>query len=108
MSLTKGAANLSYQPGPPGVAYGATTSQVGPTPGQMMSQVLAPAPPSTVFMPMSNSGFQRPGMNPLQPPSPTQPAPVQAPVTPAAPPPTVQTVDTSNVPGKISFSFDLC
>jgi protein transport protein SEC31 len=35
----------------------------------------------------------------MQPPSPTQSAPVQPAVAPAAPPPTVQTVDTSNVPG---------
>lgn len=56
-------------------------------------------------MPVTSSGIQRPGMNPLQPPSPTQPAPMKAPVTPAAPPPTVQTVDTSNVPGKLSLSL---
>ncbi|KAG8391173.1 hypothetical protein BUALT_Bualt01G0160200 [Buddleja alternifolia] len=97
--LYPGAANPSYQAGPPGVsAYGANTSQVGPAPGQKMPQVLAPTPPPRGFTPMSNSGVQRPGMNPVQPPSPTQPAPMQAPATPAAPPPTVQTVDTSNVP----------
>lgn len=97
--LYPGAANPGYQAGPPGIpAYGANTSQVGPTMGQMMSQVVAPTPPSTGFMPMSNSGVQRPGMNPVQPPSPSPPAPIQPPVAPAAPPPTVQTVDTSNVP----------
>jgi hypothetical protein len=36
----------------------------------------------------------------MQPPSPTQAASAQPTITPAAPPPTVQTVDTSNVPGK--------
>ncbi|PIN08433.1 Transcription factor Abd-B, contains HOX domain [Handroanthus impetiginosus] len=97
--LYPGAADPSYQAGPPGIAaYGATTSQVGPTPGQMMPQVMTPTPPSRGFMPLSSSGVQRPGFNPVQPPSPTQPAPVQQPVAPAAPPPTVQTVDTSNVP----------
>ncbi|KAK4424904.1 protein transport protein SEC31B [Sesamum alatum] len=99
--LYPGAANSNYQAGPPGVAaYGATTSQVGPTSRQMMSQVLAPTPTPRGFMPVSNSGVQRPGMNPVQPPSPTQPAPVQPPFTPAAPPPTVQTVDTSKVPAQ--------
>lgn len=56
---------------------------------------------------MNNSAVQRPGMNPVQPPSPTQPAPVQSAVTPAAPPPTVQTVDTSNVPGKLTLLLHL-
>ncbi|KAL0429212.1 UNVERIFIED_CONTAM: protein transport protein SEC31B [Sesamum radiatum] len=96
-----GVVNPTYQAGPPGVpAYGANTSQVGPPPAQKTSQVLTPTPPSRGFMPVSSTGVQRPGMNPLQPPSPTQPAPVKAPVTPAAPPPTVQTVDTSNVPAQ--------
>ncbi|GFP92420.1 protein transport protein sec31 homolog b [Phtheirospermum japonicum] len=101
--LYPGAANPSYQAGPPGVpAYGANTSQLGgPTPGQKMPQAFTPTPPSIGFMPVSGSGVQRPGMNPVQqPPSPTQPAPVQPPAAPAAPPPTVQTVDTSNVPAQ--------
>ncbi|KAL0464476.1 UNVERIFIED_CONTAM: protein transport protein SEC31B [Sesamum latifolium] len=99
--LYPGVVNPTYQAVPPGVpAYGANTSQVGPPPAQKTSQVLTPTPPSRGFMPVSSSGVQRPGMNPLQPPSPTQPAPVKAPVTPAAPPPTVQTVDTSNVPAQ--------
>ncbi|KAL3814781.1 hypothetical protein ACJIZ3_016049 [Penstemon smallii] len=100
--LYPGAANPSYQSGPPGVsAYGANTSQVGPTPAQKMpGQFLPSNPQSRGFMPVSNSGVQRPGMNPTQPPSPTQPAPVQPPVAPATPPPTVQTVDTSNVPAQ--------
>ncbi|KAL3622566.1 hypothetical protein CASFOL_033977 [Castilleja foliolosa] len=101
--LYPGAANPSYQAGPPGVpAYGAITSQIGgPTPGQNMPQAFTPTPPSRGFMPVSGSGVPRPGMNPVQqPPSPTQPAPVQPPAAPAAPPPTVQTVDTSNVPAQ--------
>ncbi|GER45356.1 transport protein SEC31 [Striga asiatica] len=88
-------ANPSYQGGPPGApSYGANTPQV-PTPGQKMSQVFIPTPPTRGFTPISSSGVQRPRMNLVQPPSPTQPVPVQ-PAAPAAPPPTVQTVDTSN------------
>ncbi|KAL0425671.1 UNVERIFIED_CONTAM: protein transport protein SEC31B [Sesamum radiatum] len=98
--LYPGVVNPTYQAGPGVPAYAANTSQVGPPPAQKTSQVLTPTPPSRGFMPVSSSGVQRPGMNPLQPPSPTQPAPVKAPVTPAAPPPTVQTVDTSNVPAQ--------
>ncbi|KAL3832973.1 hypothetical protein ACJIZ3_007709 [Penstemon smallii] len=96
--LYPGTANQNYQSGPPGVAaYGANPSQVVPNPGQKMPQVLG-STQSGAFMPVSNSGFQRPGMmNTVQPPSPTKPAPV---VTPVAPPPTVQTVDTSNVPAQ--------
>ncbi|KAH6759783.1 transducin family protein / WD-40 repeat family protein [Perilla frutescens var. frutescens] len=95
--LYPGAANPGYQAGPPGIsAYGANTPQVGPPTGQIMSQVVAPTPSSTGFVP----GVQRPGMNPVQPPSPSPPAPIQPPVAPPAPPPTVQTVDTSNVPAQ--------
>lgn len=53
---------------------------------------------------MNNPAVARPGMSPVQPSSPTQSAPMQAVAAPAAPPPTIQTVDTSNVPGKVSFS----
>ncbi|XP_042010022.1 protein transport protein SEC31 homolog B-like [Salvia splendens] len=99
--LYPGAANTGYQAGPQGIpAYGGNTSQVGPTTRQVMSQVVAPTPPSTGFMPIGNSGAQRPGMNPVQPSSPSPPVAMQPPVTPAAPPPTVQTVDTSNVPAQ--------
>ncbi|KAL2461198.1 Protein transport protein SEC31B [Abeliophyllum distichum] len=96
------ATNPSYQTGPPGVAaYGANTSNIGQTPGQTMPQGLAPTPVSRGFMPVTSSGIQRPGMNLVQPPSPTHHAPVQRTGTPAAPPPTVQTVDTSNVPAQL-------
>ncbi|XP_047947796.1 protein transport protein SEC31 homolog B isoform X3 [Salvia hispanica] len=99
--LYPGAANPGYQAGALGMsAYGANTSQVGPTTGQVMSQVMTPTPASTGFMPMGNSGVQRPGMNPVQPSSPSPPVAMQLPVTPAAPPPTVQTADTSNVPAQ--------
>ncbi|XP_042061380.1 protein transport protein SEC31 homolog B-like [Salvia splendens] len=99
--LYPGASNPGYQAGAPGMsAYGANTSQVGPTTGQVMSQVMTPTPPSTGFMPVGNSGVQRSGMNPVQPSSPSPPAAMQPPVTPAAPSPTVQTADTSNVPAQ--------
>uniref|UniRef100_A0A5B7BMN1 Sec16 Sec23-binding domain-containing protein n=1 Tax=Davidia involucrata TaxID=16924 RepID=A0A5B7BMN1_DAVIN len=97
--LYPGTANPSYQVGPPGAgSLGPITSQPGPAPGHQMTQVVAPTPASRGFVPITNSGIQRPGMGPLQPPSPTKLAPVQPAITPAAPPPTVQTVDTSNVP----------
>ncbi|KAA8520202.1 hypothetical protein F0562_014458 [Nyssa sinensis] len=99
--LYPGAANPSYQAGPPGAgSLGLMTSQPGPPPGHKMPQVVAPNPLSGGFAPITNSGIQRPGMGPMQPPSPTQPAPVQPAMTPAAPPPTVQTADTSNVPAQ--------
>ncbi|XP_022899190.1 protein transport protein SEC31 homolog B-like [Olea europaea var. sylvestris] len=98
--LYPGGVNRSYQAGPPGgAAYGANTAQAVPTPGQKMPQVAAP-PSSRGFMSVTNSGVQGLGMNPVKPPSPTQSVPVQPPVAPAAPPPTVQTVDTSNVPAQ--------
>lgn len=81
-------------------AFGPTATVTGPTP-QQIPQVAAPNPTSRGFMPISSAGVQRPGMSPMQPPSP-QTAPVQNPVTPAAPPPTVQTADTSNVPGRLT------
>ncbi|KAF8403760.1 hypothetical protein HHK36_011865 [Tetracentron sinense] len=97
-----GAANPTYQPVPPGPgSFGSLPSQVGPVPGHKLPHVVAPTPTQRGFMPMNNSAVvQRPGMGPMQPPSPSQPAPVQPVYTPAAPPPTVQTVDTSNVPAQ--------
>ncbi|XP_052192454.1 LOW QUALITY PROTEIN: protein transport protein SEC31 homolog B-like [Diospyros lotus] len=96
--LYPGTANPSFQAGPPGTgSIGHNPSQAGSVPPKM-PQVLAPTPASMGFMPINSSGVQRPGMGPPQPPSPTQPAQVQPTITPAAPPPTVQTADTSNVP----------
>lgn len=63
---------------------------------QKMPHVAAPPQESRGFTPISNPAVHRPTM---QPPSPTQAAPVQPPAAPAAPPVTVQTADTSNVPG---------
>ncbi|CAL5339835.1 unnamed protein product [Camellia sinensis] len=99
--LYPGIGNPNYQAGPPGGgSLGPIPSQAGPVPGHNMPQVLAPTAVSRGFMPIMNSGVQNPGMGPTQPSSPTQPAQVQPAVTPAAPPPTAQTADTSNVPAQ--------
>ncbi|XAR63484.1 hypothetical protein NMG60_11023433 [Bertholletia excelsa] len=99
--LYPGTGNPNYQPVPPGSgSLGQVPSQAGPVPGHKMSQVFPPTPASRGFVPVTNSGVQRPGMVPKQPPSPTQSAQVQPAVTPAAPPPTIQTVDISNVPAQ--------
>ncbi|KAF5946155.1 hypothetical protein HYC85_016383 [Camellia sinensis] len=99
--LYPGIGNPNYQAGPPGGgSLGPIPSQAGPVPGHNMPQVLAPTAVSRGFMPIMNSGVQNPGMGPTQPSSPTQPAQIQPAVTPAAPPPTAQTADTSNVPAQ--------
>ncbi|KAF5738393.1 Transducin family protein / WD-40 repeat family protein isoform 1 [Tripterygium wilfordii] len=93
--LYPGTVNPAYpvQPGPG--SHGPVTSQ-GQVPVNQMPPV-ASAPRPLGFMPVTNAGVGRgPGL--IQPPSPTQTASVQPAVTPAAPPPTVQTVDTSKVP----------
>lgn len=73
----------------------------GLIPGPKLPQVVAPTP---AFMPSINSGFvQKHGMAPGQAPSPKHSAQLQPMVTPPAPPPTVQTVDTSNVSGNLKF-----
>ncbi|KAK6928803.1 Ancestral coatomer element 1, Sec16/Sec31 [Dillenia turbinata] len=89
----------TYHPGQAPVAsVGSLTPQVGPVPGQRLPHVVAPTT-SRGFMPVSNAGIApKPVMGSMQPPSPTQKTPVQTAFAPAAPPPTVQTVDTSNVP----------
>lgn len=99
--LYPGATNSTYQSGPPGAgSLGSVTSHVGTVPGHKLPQVVAPTPTQRGFMPVNSGVVQRPGMGPMQPPSPTQQAPVQQAITPAAPPPTIQTVDTSNVPAQ--------
>ncbi|OUZ99287.1 WD40 repeat [Macleaya cordata] len=100
--LYSGVANPTYQTVPPASGpLGSGPSQVGPIP-HTLSQVQASVPARS-FMPVMNNnatGYaQKPSMGgPVQPPSPTQPTQVVAAPTPAAPPPTVQTVDTSKVP----------
>ncbi|KAH9709992.1 protein transport protein SEC31 [Citrus sinensis] len=96
--LYPGVSNPGYPVPPVSDARGSLPSQIGAVPGPKMPNVVAPTPTPTGFMPMSGSGVvQRPGMGSMQPASP-QSAPVQPAVTPAAPPPTIQTVDASNVP----------
>lgn len=93
--------NSTFQSGPPGAgALGPIPPQAGVIPGQRSAQVIAPSPPPRGFMPVTSPGVvaQRPGMISTQPSSPTQPAPAQTTVAPPAPPPTIHTVDTSNVP----------
>ncbi|KAM7267529.1 hypothetical protein ACFE04_009695 [Oxalis oulophora] len=89
--LYPGTTNPSYNSIPPGPSglHGHAQSQA---PGHNMPHAGFPSSTPMGFMP------QRPGVASMQPPSPTQPAPVQQPVAPPAPPPTVQTADTSNVP----------
>uniref|UniRef100_A0A0D9X2E6 Sec16 Sec23-binding domain-containing protein n=1 Tax=Leersia perrieri TaxID=77586 RepID=A0A0D9X2E6_9ORYZ len=86
-------------PAPPAVS---SASVPGTIPGQMFPGPVANNPTSR-FMPSNNPGFvQRPGLSPVQPSSPTQaqgqPQPV---VAPPAPPPTVQTADTSKVSAEL-------
>ncbi|KAK6933923.1 WD40 repeat [Dillenia turbinata] len=97
--LYSGMVAPSYQPAqPPAASVGSLTPQVGPVPGQRLPHVVTPSP-TRGFMPVSSAGIaQRPVTGSMQPPSPTQKSLVQAAVSPAAPPPTVQTVDTSSVP----------
>lgn len=98
--LYPGTVNPTYQPIPPGTGPAVpVTPQPGSVPGHNMAQIVAPTPPRQGFMPVNAGMVQRPVMGSMQPPSPTQAAAAAQPtLTPAAPPPTVQTVDTSNVP----------
>ena len=65
-----------------------------------MPLVVAPSPVPRSFMPINNSVIQRPAMTmSSMHPAGTQQATAQPVTTPATPPPTVQTVDTSSVPG---------
>ena len=99
MHAFQGGANPTY-PVPPGTgSLAPVPSQMGSVPGPKIPQGVAPTPTPRGFMPVTNTSvIQRPGMGPMQPPSPTQSASIQPAAAPATPP-TVQTVDTSNVPG---------
>ncbi|KAE8679839.1 Protein transport protein SEC31-like protein B [Hibiscus syriacus] len=92
--LYPGAADPTYSAPPGAGSFAPVPSQVGPVPGFQMPQAAVPTPAPRSFMPVTNTSVQRPGMAPMQPTSTTQSATIQ----PAAPPPTVQTADTSNVP----------
>ncbi|KAL9679497.1 hypothetical protein QQ045_017360 [Rhodiola kirilowii] len=87
--------NVPYQAGVGVPVGGSLPSQVGMIPGPRPHQVMAPTPQPLGFMPVNNSEFQRPGGASTQPSSPTMSTPVQQ---VAAPPPTVQTADTSSIP----------
>lgn len=104
--MFQGTANPTYQPVPHGnVPAAPIISQPGSVPGHTMPHVVAPTPSLKGFMPVNSAVVQRPGIGSMQPHSPTQAASVQPTITPAAPPPTVQTVDTSNVPGIYIYIF---
>lgn len=99
--IRQGVANSVYQPGPPiPASHGVGASQPAAGTGHRFSQPAGPVSAPRGFMPVPNSNFtQMPGMSPAQPSSPTKPPQPQSVTVPSAPPPTVQTVDTSNVPG---------
>ncbi|KAK8481088.1 hypothetical protein V6N13_046023 [Hibiscus sabdariffa] len=101
--LYPGAANPTY-PIPQGTGSPAPVpSQIGSVPGPRMPQFVAPTPTPRGFMPVTDTSVvQRPGMTPMQSSTPTQLAPIQPAAAPAAAPsPTVQTADTSNVPAHL-------
>lgn len=86
-----------YQPGAIGAtSLGGIPPPQGPitnlVPGPMMPNVVAPTTTSRTFTPVVSPGVSQPAS-----PAHSAPPTTQA-VAPAAPPPTVQTVDTSNVP----------
>ncbi|KAG9143687.1 hypothetical protein Leryth_024630 [Lithospermum erythrorhizon] len=97
--LYPGRANSGFQAGPPAPStFISSTSQLNPPLGQRIPQGIAPVQAPQGFMPVNNLGVPRSGMHPSQPASPMQLAPARTPMTLPAPPPTVQTADTSNVP----------
>lgn len=77
------------------------TSLVNPVPGNKMGPAVVPSPQSG-FMAVNSGVVQGSHPGSLQPSSP--PAPARPSVAPA-PPPTIQTVDTSKVPGNCSISL---
>ncbi|CAN0917255.1 Protein transport protein SEC31 homolog B [Linum grandiflorum] len=91
--LYPGASNPAFQPVQPPAP---SQAPVGAPPG--IPNVMTPTSTPVGFRPVANS-VHRPSMNSYQPSAPNQIVSSQAAVAPAAPPPTVQTVDTSNVPG---------
>ncbi|XP_024982530.1 protein transport protein SEC31 homolog B-like isoform X2 [Cynara cardunculus var. scolymus] len=89
-------ASSNYQAGPPGtVSLGPVPSPMVPTTGPKLPHDVSPTPPVRGFMPINNTPMQRTTSGQMPPNSATESA---APV--AAPLPTVQTADTSNVPAQ--------
>lgn len=95
--LYPGISTPTHQAGPPGSASHSTVpSQAGLVPGHNLPQVVAP---NSTFS--TQPGFlHNPSMGTMKPPSPTNSAQPQSMVTPA-PSPTMQTVDTSEVPAEL-------
>ncbi|XP_061995632.1 protein transport protein SEC31 homolog B isoform X1 [Rosa rugosa] len=82
----------AFQPMQTGPGSGAPhQSHVNPVPANKMPHAVPP--PQRGFMPVTNSGVVQGTLQPSSPPAPPRPS-----VAPA-PPPTIQTVDTSKVPG---------
>ncbi|KAJ9558180.1 hypothetical protein OSB04_012794 [Centaurea solstitialis] len=89
-------ANSNNQAGPPGTfTLGPVPSPMVPTTGPKLPHDVAPTPPVRGFMPINNTAMQRTTSGQMPPNTATESA---APV--AAPPPTVQTADVSNVPAQ--------
>ncbi|CAH8310208.1 unnamed protein product [Eruca vesicaria subsp. sativa] len=99
---SSGPSQIGQYPNPSQIGQYPNPSQIGQYPNPNMPQVVAPGARPIGFTPMSTPGVApRSVMGSVQPASPpTQQAAMQAAPAPApaAPPPTVQTADTSNVP----------
>ncbi|WOK93536.1 hypothetical protein Cni_G02236 [Canna indica] len=99
--LYPGAANPVYQPGPPTVAHGVGASQPAASTGHRFAEPAATQAPRS-FVTISNPNFVNgPISGHAQPLSPSKPAQAQSVAVPSAPPPTMQTVDTSSVTAEL-------
>ena len=93
--MLQGTTNTAYQPVP---SVPLPTQPIPPV-GLNRQFGVPPYAAPREFTPVTNPGLvQGPGL--VQPPSPSHAAPVHPAATPSAPLPTVQTADTSNVPGR--------
>ncbi|RWW76336.1 hypothetical protein BHE74_00015575 [Ensete ventricosum] len=103
-SFFQGAANPLYQHGPPiSAPQDVGASQPASITVQRFSQPISTSTAPRGFTPVYNPNFaQRPSISPVHPLSPTKSSETQPVGVPPAPPSTVQTVDTSNVPGNAS------
>ncbi|THU70193.1 hypothetical protein C4D60_Mb08t22440 [Musa balbisiana] len=98
----QGAANPLYQHGPPIPApQDGGASQPAFVTGQRFAQPISTTTAPRGFTPVYNPNFaQRPSISPVHPLSPTKSSEAHPVGVPPTPPPTVQTVDTSNVPAE--------
>ncbi|RZR78356.1 hypothetical protein BHM03_00003640 [Ensete ventricosum] len=103
-SFFQGAANPLYQHGPPiSAPQDVGASQPASITVQRFAQPISTSTAPRGFTPVYNPNFaQRPSISPVHPLSPTKSSETQPVGVPPAPPSTVQTVDTSNVPGNAS------